>query len=151
MTINDLTRQLVRKRANYRCEYCHSPEKISTARFTLDHLQPRSLGGLDEPDNLALACSRCNQRRYNFIVGRDMETSSILPLFNPRQQQWANHFIWTAEKTVIVGTTPIGRATCDRLDMNDERYSGERSIQEARALWVQAGWHPPLEDPYQLS
>jgi 5-methylcytosine-specific restriction endonuclease McrA len=87
MSVSELTRQLVRKRANYLCEYCHSPEKISTSRFTIDHIQPRSLDGLDEPDNLALACSRCNQRRYNFIVGQDAETSSISPLFNPRQQQ----------------------------------------------------------------
>ncbi|WP_237745539.1 MULTISPECIES: hypothetical protein [Planktothrix] len=79
-----------------------------------------------------------------------METSAILPLFNPRQQQWADHFIWNAEGTEIVGTTPIGRATCERLDLNDERYRGERSIQEARTLWVQAGWHPPSEDPRQL-
>lgn len=150
MTINELTRQFVRKRAGYLCEYCHSPEKISTSRFTIDHLQPRSLGGSDNPDNLALACSRCNQRRYNFIVGQDVETSEILPLFNPRQQQWSDHFIWNANCTKILGTTPIGRATCERLDLNDERYRGERSIQEARALWVQAGWHPPSEDPRQL-
>lgn len=150
MTINELTRQLVRKRAGYLCEYCHSPEKISTSRFTIDHIQPRSLGGSDNSDNLALACSRCNQHRYNFIVGRDVETSAILPLFNPRQQQWSDHFNWNAYGTKIVGTTPIGRATCERLDLNDERYRGERSIQEARALWVQAGWHPPSEDPRQL-
>ena len=104
MTINELTRQLVRKRAGYLCEYCHSPEKISTSRFTIDHIQPRSLGG----------------------------------------------FYWNAYGTKIVGTTTIGRATCERLDLNDERYRGERSIQEARALWVQAGWHPPSEDPRQL-
>lgn len=150
MTINELTRQFVRKRAGYLCEYCHSPEKISTSRFTIDHIQPRSLSGSDNPDNLALACSRCNQRRYNFIVGRDVETSAILPLFNPRQQQWSDHFIWNADGKKIVGTTPIGRATCERLDLNDERYRGERSIQEARGLWVQADWHPPSEDPRQV-
>ncbi|MFM6194336.1 MAG: hypothetical protein ACKPEN_06960 [Planktothrix sp.] len=83
-------------------------------------------------------------------MGRDVETSAILPLFNPRQQHWSDHFIWNAEGTKIVGTTPIGRATCERLDLNDERYRGERSIQEARTLWVQAGWHPPSEDPRQL-
>lgn len=149
MSVSELTRQLVRKRANYLCEYCHSPERISTSRFTIDHIQPRSLGGSDEPDNLALACSRCNQRRYNFIVGQDTETSSILPLFNPRQQQWSEHFIWSANGITIIGTTPIGRATCTRLDVNDERYKGERSIQEARALWVEARWHPPSDDPQQ--
>ncbi|MBW4619204.1 MAG: HNH endonuclease [Cyanosarcina radialis HA8281-LM2] len=149
MTINEITRQYVRNRANYLCEYCHSPEKISTSRFTIDHIQPRSLGGADDANNLALACSRCNQRRYNFIVGRDLETSSTLPLFNPRQQLWSEHFIWTTNATKILGVTAVGRATCDRLDLNDERYRGERSIQEARNLWVAAGWHPPVDDPQQ--
>jgi HNH endonuclease len=147
MTINDITRQAVRRQAKFLCEYCHSPEKISTSRFTIDHLQPRSLSGTDDLINLALACSRCNQRRYNFITGRDFETLSISPLFNPRQQMWAEHFIWSADGIKVIGVTPIGRATCDRLDLNDERYKGEKSIQEARALWVQAGWHPPINDP----
>ncbi len=37
MTINAVTRQLVRQRANYLCEYCHSSEEDSTTRFTIDH------------------------------------------------------------------------------------------------------------------
>jgi hypothetical protein len=49
-----------------------------------------------------------------------------------------------------ISITAIGRATCDRLDMNDEKYKGERSIREARALWLEAGWHPPANDPRQL-
>jgi HNH endonuclease len=138
-SINEFTKKLVRNRADGLCKYCHSPEKISTSRFTLDHLQPRSLGGSDTEENLALACNRCNQHRYNFVVGRDIETAAILPLFNPRTQSWQEHFIWTADATKIIGTTAIGRATCDRLDMNDEKYKGERSIQEARALWLEAG------------
>jgi hypothetical protein len=36
------------------------------------------------------------------------------------------------------------------LDMNDEKYKGERSIRESRALWLEAGWHPPANDPRQL-
>ncbi len=147
MTINELLKQRVRKRASALCEYCHSPEKISTSRFTIDHVQPRSLGGSDEFQNLALACSRCNQRRYNFITGRDMETASISPLFNPRQDVWAEHFVWSADGMQILGSSAVGRVTCDRLDMNDERYPGEHSIREARQLWAQAGWHPPKDDP----
>ncbi|WP_156518455.1 hypothetical protein [Phormidesmis priestleyi] len=49
----------------------------------------------------------------------------------------------------MVRLTPMGRATCDRLDVNDDRYQGERSITEARSLWVEAGWHPPGDDPRQ--
>ena len=48
MTIALQIRQLVRKRANYLCEYCHSSEEASAARFDIDHIFPRSLGGSDE-------------------------------------------------------------------------------------------------------
>jgi HNH endonuclease len=150
MTLTEATRQYVRERAKYLCEYCHSPEEISTSRFTIDHIKPRSLDGTDDVNNLALACSRCNQRRYNFTVASDLETQSEVALFNPRSQQWQQHFIWTEDGTKIIGVTPIGRATCDRLDVNDERYQGERSIQEARGLWIKAGCHPPTDDPREM-
>ena len=71
-----------------------------------------------------------------------------MPLFNPRQQAWSEHFIWTADGLKIVGITPLGRATCDRLDLNDDRHN-EGAIIKARQLWIQGGWHPPLEDPRQ--
>ncbi|MGB7443175.1 MAG: HNH endonuclease [Coleofasciculaceae cyanobacterium] len=149
MTIDETTRQFVRKRANYRCEYCHSREKICTTRFTLDHVIPKSLGGSDEVDNLALACRRCNERRYNFLAGFDPETQAIVPLFNPRQQNWSAHFMWSADSRIIIGTTAVGRATCKRLDLNDERYQEEDSIRGARGLWVRVGLHPPDHDPRQ--
>ena len=101
-------------------------------------------------NNLALACSRCNQRRYNFTVGSDLETQAEVALFNPRSQQWQEHFIWSEDGTKILGVTAIGRATCDRLDVNDERYQGVRSIQEARGLWIKAGCHPPPDDPREM-
>lgn len=97
MTISNKIQQLVRQRAKFLCEYCHSPEFLSTALLTIEHLLPQSLGGSDQIENLALACRRCNERRYNFIVGIDTETQEEIPLFNPRQQQWAEHFIWTAD------------------------------------------------------
>ncbi|NJK68829.1 MAG: HNH endonuclease [Microcoleus sp. SU_5_3] len=131
----------------YRNAVAVSSYAISTSRFTIDHIKPRSFEGTDEVSNLALACSRCNQRRYNFTAASDLETQAEVALFNPRSQQWQDHFIWTKNGIKILGVTAIGRATCDRLDVNDERYQGERSIQEARALWIKAGCHPPPEDP----
>jgi 5-methylcytosine-specific restriction endonuclease McrA len=109
---------------------------------------PQSLGGSDEMDNLALACHRCNERHYNFIVATDPKTQEKVALFNPRQQEWSEHFIWTKDGIKIVGTTPTGRATSDRFDFNDKRRD-EPSIQVARRFWVEAGWHPPLSDPCQ--
>ena len=67
--------RFIRERAGYVCEYCHSPERLSANRFTVDHVIPKSLGGSDELDNLALACRRCNERRYNFVAGIDPRNS----------------------------------------------------------------------------
>jgi len=109
---------------------------------------PLSLGGSDAPDNLALACRRCHERRYNFTIGIDPETAMQVLLFNPRQQQWSEHFIWSADALQIMGRTPTGRATCNRLDLNDERRE-EPFIQNARQQWVAGGLHPPENDPRQ--
>lgn len=145
MPIKDELKQAVRKRAGYLCEYCQSPERLSASRFTVDHLTPRSLGGSDELENLALACRRCNERRYNFIASIDPETQQIVPIFNPRMQSWQQHFAWVDKGSVIEGITPIGRATCIRLDLNDTRYPEEDSIRETRRFWIKLGVHPPSE------
>ena len=112
----------------------------------MEHLLPQSLGGTDEVDNLALACSRCNSRRYNFMTGIDPEMEMEVTLFNPRQQQWLEHYVWSVNRLQIVGKTAIGRATCHRLDLNDDRHN-DRFVIRARLLWLKGGWHPPDGDP----
>ena len=96
--------------------------------------------------NLALACRRCNERRYNFIAGLDPETEEIVPLFHPRRHNWADHFVWTEEGTIVSGITPIGRATCIRLDLNDMRYPEKDSIRSTRRFWLKTQLHPPIGD-----
>ncbi|AFY72228.1 restriction endonuclease [Synechococcus sp. PCC 7502] len=145
MNIPIASRQRIRQRANFLCEYCHSPEEASASLFTFDHLMPQSLGGNDTENNLALACHRCNGRRYNFISGLDPETQFIVPLFNPRQNKWLDHFIWSDDAQRILGISDIGRATVKRLDMNDDDHD-DGSILRARRLWTRGGWHPPSSD-----
>lgn len=115
MAISKAIRQQVRERAKSLCEYCHSLEEASAARFEVDHIQPRSLGGADTIENLALACQRCNSYRYNFTEGIDPKSQLSVSIFNPRIDQWHEHFIWEQNGLIIRGKTPIGRATCDRL------------------------------------
>lgn len=97
---------------------------------------------------MALACHRCNQRRYNFTTGIDSETQTEVSLFNPRNQNWSEHFIWTKNGLKILGTTPIGRATSNRFDFNDQDHD-DGFILNSRQLWLIAGWHPPINDPSQ--
>ena len=146
MSISNDIRKYIRQRANFVCEYCHSSEESSTGRFTLDHLIPRSLGGGDGTDNLALACTRCNGRRYNFTDGIDPDTQTIARLFNPRIDDWSDHFIWSQDGQRIIAVSLIGRATLHRLDMNDD-WHDDGSIVRARRLWIRGGWHPPSQDP----
>ncbi|MGK7924141.1 MAG: hypothetical protein AB4290_02625 [Spirulina sp.] len=82
---------------------------------------------------------------YNFITGIDPETGEETPLFNPRDRAWNDHFIWTADGLRILGITAIERATCNRLDLNDERRS-DRFIQNSRQQWIIGGFHPPKDD-----
>jgi HNH endonuclease len=145
MSISIASRLRIRQRAKFLCEYCHSSEEASTSLFTLDHLIPQSLGGDDSEHNLALACHRCNGRRYNFTDGIDPETQTPVALFNPRKDLWSDHFIWSADGQNIFGITPIGRATLNRLDLNDD-FHDDGSIQRARRLWIRGGWHPPIND-----
>ena len=148
MTIPRWLYNIVRQRAQFWCEYCHYPELLSSASLSINHIQPQSFGGSDELDNLALACRRCNERRYNFTTGIDPATEAEAPLFNPLQQIWSEHFMWSADALKIIGKTPSGRATCNRLDLNDERRE-EPFIQNARRQWIAAQLHPPNDDPRQ--
>ena len=43
-------------------------------------------------------------------------TRRIVGLFNPRIHKWARHFEWNG--AVLVGKTPIGRATVLVLEIN---------------------------------
>lgn len=134
--IPDELRQQVIERANGRCEYCQAPLVI-VVEMEIDHIIPQSAGGQTNLDNLCLACVGCNGYKLAFQTAEDPDTREVVPLFNPRTQHWKDHFTWVDNGTLVVGLTPVGRATAARLRMNRERMI------EARRLWVQAGWHPP--------
>jgi hypothetical protein len=42
----------------------------------------------------------------------------MVPLYHPRQHSWSDHFAWNEDATIMLGRTPIGRATIERLRLN---------------------------------
>jgi 5-methylcytosine-specific restriction endonuclease McrA len=104
----------VRTRAGFMCEYCRLPQAFQEAAFHLDHVEPRSLGGSTDADNLALACVTCSLKKSSRTIARDPETKAAAPLFNPRRDRWADHFAW-APRWRLVGLTATGRATIAAL------------------------------------
>jgi 5-methylcytosine-specific restriction endonuclease McrA len=80
--------ELVRLRADFLCEYCHTNERWQYARFMIDHIAPVSEGGEDSIENLCLACFHCNRRKYQpKTTAINQEPGEKIELFNPRQHR----------------------------------------------------------------
>lgn len=127
-------RKLVRQRANYRCEYCHTPEWISGIKAEIDHIIPLSQGGETSGENLCLACSACNAYKQAQVKEIDPESGNETAIYHPRLQKWEDHFIWRDDGYTIHGVTPAGRVTVIALRMNNELIVG------ARRIWNTAGF-----------
>lgn len=54
-----LTRKNIVKRDNYTCQYCGDKR----GQLTVDHVIPKRFGGSDTWENMACACSRCNNKK----------------------------------------------------------------------------------------
>ena len=100
----------------------------------VDHIDPL---GADELDNLCLSCWNCNTSKHKATQYLDPLTGGLIPLFNPRQQTWSEHFRWIDNSIRLEGITATGRATVERLKMN------RPAIVIARQRWVIGGFHPP--------
>jgi hypothetical protein len=48
----------------------------------------------------------------------DPLTGKKARLFHPRRQQWSDHFVWSEDKTLMIGLTATGRATIKALRLN---------------------------------
>ncbi|MEX2138386.1 MAG: HNH endonuclease [Pirellulales bacterium] len=111
--------QLVRDRAERRCEYCGLPQEWTPlAPLQIEHIIPRKHGGSDDLYNLALACIDCNLHKGSNIAGLDPESGMMLQLYNPRGHKWSDHF--ERKGPLIVGKTPIGRTTVRVLGLNSD-------------------------------
>jgi 5-methylcytosine-specific restriction endonuclease McrA len=105
----------------------------------VEHIIPEAADGLTEESNLWLSCSKCNLHKADRTHVLDPQTREIVPLFNPRQQIWSEHFEWLQNGILISGKTAIGRVTVEALNLN------RTVLVIARRKWVAAGWHPPKD------
>jgi 5-methylcytosine-specific restriction endonuclease McrA len=86
---NDFIRHEVRfsrrnifERDKNTCQYCG--RRMPKSDVTLDHVVPRSRGGIDSWENLVLACMECNVRK-----GNRTPEEAHMPLFRkPTKPAW---------------------------------------------------------------
>jgi hypothetical protein len=127
-------RQQVWDRAGGCGEYCQMPQAFDVLPFQLDHIRARKHRGPSTIANTALACLACNALKGPNAAGYDPLTDTLVPLFNPRTDDWNEHFRWRGPQ--LVGRSPVGRATIEVLGIN-----GTDRIAHRRLL-IQAGLFP---------
>jgi hypothetical protein len=135
--LSNALKNKIRRKAQNRCGYCLTPQEILSMSLEFEHLYPIAEGGTDTEENLWLACRNCNSFKHAKIQAVDPITQTEVSIFNPRTQNWNEHFEFSKDKTEIIGKTLCGRATVVALRLNYEQAVN------ARKLWVSAGWYPP--------
>jgi hypothetical protein len=132
-------KRAVADRAQGCCEYCRSQARLATHPFSIEHIIPKTRGGEAAVNNLALACQGCNNHKYDKIAARDPASGQAVPLYHPRRDRWRDHFVWSAEFQLIVGRTPVGRATVEALQLN------RSGVVNLRRVLYSMGEHPPAD------
>lgn len=126
-------RRSVCKRARGCCEYCLLHQDCTDFTHHVDHVFALKHNAPTVIENLALACLECNVNKGSDLATIDPISGEIALLFNPRQQNWLDHFV--IEEDRIVGLTQTGRATAALLQFNVPMRVDERKRLTAVGLF----------------
>ncbi len=112
-----IARDMVRRRAGNRCEYCGLRQSQAPwIVFHIEHVRAHQHGGDDSTDNACLACPPCNAKKGPNQSAFDPQSGNLVRLYHPRADTWESHFL--DEDGNVVGLTAEGRATVALLEMN---------------------------------
>jgi hypothetical protein len=146
MPLAERDREAVKRRAGYRCEYCH----IVGWELQVDHILPRSSRRRDlssttdeepdAPENLAAACAHCNRFKGDFTTGLDPLTGREARLFHPRRDIWDEHFDWSVDYQRLLPLSEVGGATIARLRMNDVALRRQRRLLRGATAGGEGPW-----------
>lgn len=81
-----LCRREIFRRDQFTCQYCGK----KTLNLTIDHVQPKHLGGPHSWTNLVAACPTCNHRKG----GRTLQESGMTLLRPPKEPSQAAEYIF---------------------------------------------------------
>jgi len=71
-------------RDNFTCQYCG--RHFNRGQLNLDHVQPRSRGGLTQWENVVTSCVKCNFKKAN----RTPQEAGMDLLCRPARPRWAS-------------------------------------------------------------
>lgn len=127
--ISEKLRQQIAENANFKCEYCLTPEFFLATTFHIDHIRSMKHGGKTLLQNLAYACPHCNQNKGSDIASYTDE-DELVRLFNPRKDVWDEYFE-VIESEIFFPLSSIGEVTISMLSFNQtERVIFRKSLIE---------------------
>lgn len=121
-------RKLVVARSHSCCEYCRLHTDDGGFTFHIEHIKAEKHGGETTEDNLCYSCPHCNRYKGSDIASDDPKTGDLTRLYNPRNQQWDEHFTIEENTAYIMGKTAEGRVTVFLLQMNNAELVDLRKI-----------------------
>jgi hypothetical protein len=122
-------RRLVVARAEGICEYCLIAEDDTYLGCEVDHIISEKHGGPTQADNLAYACTFCNQAKGSDVGSIHWESRQFVRFFNPRTDRWADHFVLSGSR--VEALTQVGAVTARILSFNNsERLLERQTLQE---------------------
>ncbi len=89
----ELTRHNIFRRDRFQCQYCGTHK----GPFTIDHVVPKTHGGIDSWENLVCACVKCNNKKGSKILGK----SNMVLLKTPKKPSYLfyiQHFFGVHEE-----------------------------------------------------
>jgi len=139
--IPDAVRHRVIEAFGNRCSYCLAAQRYVLSKLEIERIIPVTQDGSNDDVNLCLACRLCNLYISDQIEAVDPVTKVIVALFNPHTDLERSlpmgYGWWGTDGAIIIGVSPIGRATVEALRLNNE------IAVEVRRNWALVGWHPP--------
>jgi HNH endonuclease len=116
-------------RAGFRCEYCLIHEDDAGFPHQADHIMSVKHGGATHSTNLAYACVLCNRHKGSDIASIDPGSGELVKLFNPRLDNWSDHF--QVDAGWIIPISKCGEATTRLLRLNAPERMAERRMLQA--------------------
>ena len=138
-TLPKKAKERIRTLAGDRCGYCRFPQDFSVAQLQFDHVISLDKGGEDTEENQCLLCPKCNRAKWGKIDGFDKETGQNVRLFDPRTDDWHEHFEWSSDALRITGKTAIGRVTVTEAKLNNPLFI------RVRGNFIKAGLRPWMD------
>lgn len=85
------SRQTLFERDGFRCYLCNNI--FERKELTVDHVVPRSKGGVTTWDNTITCCKNCNSIKGN----KDLSDLSLKPFFLPKRPRWISPINFTTK------------------------------------------------------